>query len=292
MLRTLRHIAFLSLALLLPAAEAGAVANQPVLRRDCVEVRTALGVFRFRKLMIAVNGPTVSVSGTVTNDTERDWRHASFAVTLFDSAGREILLRPAPRGPRHPHIELAIDNLAVGRTHYFHEDDLQLQRRAVPANFAIVPDGTSQPEYQFVLVEPESVFPWTYSDDLADFVFTPSTSRLAFTVVNTSAEALTIDWEKSAYMDPNGALHRIIHNGVRLVERAQAQLPTTVAPGAEIQEVAYPADAVVWLEKMRYWQEPDLFPPTGYEGKNFALALSVTTRSGLARNYVFRFQIN
>src|SRR5947209_6039126 len=173
MYRALRAIVF-CLALLLPAAHTHAATPAvPVLRRESLDVRTPLGVFRFNKLMVRYEGSTLSISGTVTNATERDWRHAAFAVALFDDSGRQIQIKPAKPDRRNsatrltmaafqpsrnrrsqpPVIELVINDIPVGKTRYFHQEEIRVHRHVQPANVAIAPDEASQSEYRYVLIE-------------------------------------------------------------------------------------------------------------------------------------------
>lgn len=306
------HGILLSLTLLVAAHASYAATPSPVLRKELLDVRTPQGIFRFKKLMIRYEGATLSISGTVTNCTERDWRHAAFDVALFDAAGRQIAVRnPAPATRRGARLAAAsfhlpsarrssaapttfgliINDLPVGQTRYFHQEEIRVKGHTLPGNISVVPDDASQPEYQYVLIEPESVFPWSYDDEVAGFVFTPSTSRIGFSVENVTSEPLMIDWEKSAYVDASGVSHRIIHKGVRLVARAQNQVPTTIPPGARIDEQAYPADAVEWVEALRYWQEPPLFAPAAAEGQTFSLSLHLNSAAHGSKDYVFKFRI-
>ena len=290
---------------LLLSVEMFATAQAPVLRKESLEIRTPQGVFRFRKLMVRLDGSAISISGTITNDTERNWRHASFDVALFDERGRQIPVRAgspvvrytssgmrhAPSVTRNQLVELVIDDLPIGQTRYFHKEEIRVLRHVLPSDIAIAPDDSSQAEYQFVLVEPETALPWSYQDDVAEFVFNPSAARIGFSMENKTDAALMIDWENSAYVDPSGLSHRIIHNGIKLVERAQTEAPTKVPAGTKVEEFAYPADAVEWVENLRDWQEPGLFPATGYEGRNFSLSLRVVSGDH-SKDYVFRFQID
>lgn len=297
------HGALLCLALLMPAAPTCVAATrQPVLRKELLEVKTPEGVFRFKKLMVQLEGSTIAISGTITNDTEREWRQAAFKIALFDEAGHQLQVRPSgptlryasSRGRYHASRESAIDvvihDLPVGQTRYFHQEEIRIQRRVLPSNLAIATDDSSQTEYRFALVDPETVFPWDYEDDIAEFVFSPSHDRIGFTIENKTNDPLKIDWEKSAYIDPDGVSHRIIHRGVKLVERAQAEEPTTIPPLTQVDEFAYPADEVAWVEDLREWKEPELFPASGSEGRTFSLSLTVMSGAD-RKDYVFRFQI-
>ena len=77
--------------------------------------------------------------------------------------------------------------------------------------------------------------------------FSPLTIRatsIPFVVENKCAEPITIIWDESAYIDESGRSMRIIHSGVRLMDRNVAQPQTVIVPGTSFSDEAVPSENI------------------------------------------------
>lgn len=86
---------------------------------------------------------------------------------------------------------------------------------------------------------------------------------IAFVASNTSAsEPVLVDWDRSTLVDGSGLAHRVIHGGVRFIERGTSQPKTAIPPLSRVEEVVIPADAV-YFESTQYgssWRTHPLVP--------------------------------
>jgi hypothetical protein len=65
--------------------------------------------------------------------------------------------------------------------------------------------------------------------------------QIGFELTNRSGRPIIIIWDECAFVDQAGRSHRVIHEGVRLLEKDKALVPTLVPPGAFIRDLFYPA---------------------------------------------------
>jgi hypothetical protein len=113
---------------------------------------------------------------------------------------------------------------------------------------------------------------------------------LAFSIQNNSNKLLVIDWDRSSLVDETNRARRIIHAGTRLVVRNEVQAPSSVPPGARLEEFIMPADAFEndpskgWIET--YW----LPTQEGKLDKELRLVLSYTL-DGLAGTLIQRVRL-
>ena len=61
---------------------------------------------------------------------------------------------------------------------------------------------------------------------------------------NPTNSLLTILWDESAMVLPGGESARIIHTGVRIIDKAAPQAPTAIAPRSKTTETIWPASYV------------------------------------------------
>ena len=94
-------------------------------------------------------------------------------------------------------------------------------------------------------------------------------------------------------MDPEGKSHKVIHQGVRFIEKDRPQPAALIPPGAIIEDFAYPSDSVQMIGGS--WVTGMLFPyaPKAAElkGKTFSLFMPVEV-NGATKNYNFVFMID
>jgi len=81
---------------------------------------------------------------------------------------------------------------------------------------------------------------------VADTVF-GSTNRadsLTVFITNPADSLISIVWDESALVLPGGTSARVIHTGVRIVDRAAPQAPTAIAPRSRTVEAIWPVSHV------------------------------------------------
>jgi len=81
---------------------------------------------------------------------------------------------------------------------------------------------------------------------VADTIFGSTNRADSLTVfISNTADALTsIVWDESALVLPGGNSARVIHTGVRIVDRAAPQAPTAIAPKSRTVEAIWPVSHV------------------------------------------------
>src|ERR1044072_3604922 len=68
--------------------------------------------------------------------------------------------------------------------------------------------------------------------------------QLLFKLENKSPHPLEVDWSRASFVDTNGTAHKVMHEGVRYIERDKALPPTVIPSGANISDVIVPVSLV------------------------------------------------
>src|SRR5689334_21631798 len=84
--------------------------------------------------------------------------------------------------------------------------------------------------------------------------------RILFKLKNKTDNPIEIDWGKVSYVDTEAGAHRVVHEGVRYIERDKVPAPTVVPPMANITDIIHPADYIDYESgSSGGWKIDDLF---------------------------------
>lgn len=261
------------------------------------------GQFAFDVALVKDYGLS-KIKGRVTNNTTKDWLKLEFGIAYYDSSGRAI----ETFADKWVFFDLkkgASQELGSGMGETILAKDLT-QREVSISRFEIkFLDGTFPAIYTFVLLKRlhpktgQSEFAesseLTLSDESISFSFSIAKGQVAFVLENKTDEPIEIDWNKAAYVDVSGRSHKVMHSGVKYIEREKPMAPTTVPPSAKLDEILFPSDYVEYSEVFGHWRELPLFPDGDeaktYEGKTFSVFLPLKFK-GSEKNYSFRFKVS
>lgn len=154
-------------------------------------------------------------------------------------------------------------------------------------------------EYVFRLEKPYEKSNNNFTDADVSIWFEFTRFEFAITITNRSEDQpITIDWDKISYVDVWGKSHRIVHKGIRYIERDRPQPPTVIPPKAQIEDILVPSDYVEF-NSSRYsrssWERREMFekPERGayYHGKTFSIFMPLQIGEQ-TKNYNFGFRIS
>lgn len=159
-------------------------------------------------------------------------------------------------------------------------------------------------EQKIVRFEEEGITKYRFEDGTINIVWSPSSSQFGFFLTNKTSHSIKIIWDEAVYVDESGMSKKIMHSGVKYIDRNNPQPPTTVVRGATISDIVFPTDNV-YFESGKYggWRELPLFPDSGMEkieienkaktyiGKNVQVLLPIKIED-IVNEYVFVFSID
>jgi len=122
-------------------------------------------------------------------------------------------------------------------------------------------------KYQYSLTEPQASTPMIYSDSIIDILFSISDKEIDFQLKNKTNLPIKLDWN-SVSIVMFGKANRVVHSGVKYIDRNASQAYTMIPPLASIDDIVLPTDKVYYREGYygAYtsipggWETSSLFP--------------------------------
>ena len=144
---------------------------------------------------------------------------------------------------------------------------------------------------------------YTFTDSLISIGWIPGSSELNFVLENHSDHSIKLVWDEAAFVGPNGQNSRVMHSGVKYIDRNSPQPPSVVIRKGTLVDLIVPTDNVYYVEG-RYggWRTGGLFEPyhaaTAAKlapakqnvGKEIKVLLPIEIE-GVVNEYLFSFKV-
>ena len=141
---------------------------------------------------------------------------------------------------------------------------------------------------------------YLYNDTIISLNCSFSPKTINFVIHNKTEYPIKIIWDEVAYINEEGQTTRVIHSGIRLIDRYNPQVPSIIAPKTEISETLLPVENIYYLNEWRYdylFPQPHRDKPIKYEliadpqiGKRVSILLPFEIE-GIINDYIFIFEI-
>jgi len=135
---------------------------------------------------------------------------------------------------------------------------------------------------------------YLFEDQLVSILWVPLSDQIAFYVTNKTDHSIKIVWDEAAFIDEGQQSHRVMHNGVKYIDRNQSEPPTIVAGNSSLFDEIVPTDHVDFLGGS--WITSPLVMATdstksGKVGKTLRVLLPLSIED-VVNEYTFTFTID
>lgn len=148
---------------------------------------------------------------------------------------------------------------------------------------------------------------FTFDDSLVRITLAPITDGFAFRLENKTLHSIRIVWDDAAIVDPAGESGRVLHSGVKYVDRNSSQPPTVVVAKGFVTDIVVPTSNVTYSSgAYGGWHTSPFLPRPPmvsanreailsdlrerYTGKSVKLLLPLQIE-GFTNDYLFTFSI-
>jgi len=158
-------------------------------------------------------------------------------------------------------------------------------------------------EPKIVSTQDAGVNKYLFEDEMVRVLWLPTKDAIHFSLTNKTSQSIKIIWDEAAYVDVNGSSHRVMHSGVKYIDRTNSQPPTIVVRNGSIEDLVFPTDNVYYSSgKYGGWKKTPLFPDTElfgedlnteikpYINKTFQVLLPLQIED-VVNEYIFVFNI-
>lgn len=137
---------------------------------------------------------------------------------------------------------------------------------------------------------------YKYSDNVIDIEWehNPGDRIFNFELKNKSDLAIKIIWNEAAYIDYTNKTDKVVHSGIRYIDKNKDQLPTIIPPSAVIQDMVIPTKNIYYSDALNEWRIGSLFVAMDkdlIENRVVKIQLPVQIKN-VNYNYIFHFKVN
>lgn len=172
-----------------------------------------------------------------------------------------------------------------------------------------VPTNGNNYIYKYSLLKPKEDSLLSYEDEKVKISFSITRTSIHFVLKNKTNENMKLLWDEAAIV-LLGSAEKVAHKGVKYLDRALSQPPTSIPPGASLDDLVVPIENVYYRQGFygKYysdpggWEERDLFVSNDLnrqdvkdaifklKGSTFSLYMPLQHKSSLLE-YNFEFLI-
>jgi putative lipoprotein len=159
-------------------------------------------------------------------------------------------------------------------------------------------------ETKVVTFKDGEVDKYRYEDDFIEIVWYVGLKKFNFELKNKSTHTMKINWDDVSYVDINGKTRRVMHAGVKYIERNNSQPATSIPKGASLSDILLPTDNVILSSGLDGgWIESNLIPSyystseamangaESYVGKKMTILMPIMIEN-VQNDYTFVFNID
>lgn len=158
-------------------------------------------------------------------------------------------------------------------------------------------------ETKIATLEEEGKSGYKYEDDYIDISWFVGSSQFSFTLKNKSEYSIKIPWDDVTYINTAGSVGRVMHAGVKYIDRNNSQPASVIPKGTSLSDIIQPTDNVYYSSgQYGGWRTTNLFnfnvdkknlevSKAPYIGKTVRILLPVLIQD-VRNEYVFEFKID
>jgi hypothetical protein len=157
-----------------------------------------------------------------------------------------------------------------------------------PAFYKLIFEDRAVPDpiVQFRLTEPKGSIGLRVITQDFSISFSVEPEEVGFVLVNKTTAPMKMLWDESAYVDQRGRTHRVMHAGVKYIDRDKSMPPSLIPPGSSLEDIVFPVSYVYYSGG---WRQRNLFDV--YEAASFGIGVFLSLEvKGQKRGITFRFQ--
>lgn len=138
-----------------------------------------------------------------------------------------------------------------------------------------------------------------FEDEFIKIFWIPTYRQFDFLMTNKTNHSMKIVWDDSTFVYVDNVNHKLVHSGMKYVDRYTSHPPSVIARGTTITDFVFPADNIYYSEG---WKEHPIFPITVFgkserDLRNEFVSKTVQVMLPLqigevVNEYIFTFKIN
>ena len=149
-------------------------------------------------------------------------------------------------------------------------------------------------ETKILSLSENEITKYTYEDEMVSFTWYVSKSQFNFWLKNKTKHSIKIPWDDIVFINPGGRSMRVIHSGIRYIDRNKEQAPSVVAKNSILDDILVPSDYIYYVDDggsgLGGWKVHDVFHNYEQIGAEASIVLPIIIEN-VTNEYTFRFQV-
>ena len=143
------------------------------------------------------------------------------------------------------------------------------------------------------IVSDDSSTKFSYTDNCISVIWNVEISEFSFKLENKSSNNLKIEWDDASYIGIDNSASRVLHSGVRYVDKNKSMSPTVVPPGSYVEDLIVPVNLISYLGG-EWHISPLITNNKIYDSKKIGKTIKVLlpiSIKGVIIEYIFVFKV-
>lgn len=99
---------------------------------------------------------------------------------------------------------------------------------------------------------------YSFDDNLVKVTWLVTAKDISFELENKTDYSIKIVWDDAAFVGSDGKSQRVMHSGVKYIDRSNSQPPSVIVRKGKITDIVQPVD-LVWYSDYSGWNELPMF---------------------------------
>ncbi len=140
-----------------------------------------------------------------------------------------------------------------------------------------------------------------YEDDYIKIYWRVELTGFNFNLTNKTPYSMKVNWDEMVYVDENGVAQRVMHQGVKYINRNESQPHSIIPKYCSLNDIIIPTNKVHFdTAGTGKWVEEPIFPifstmdealSSGILGKSFRIMFPIIIQD-VQNEYIFEFKID
>lgn len=131
---------------------------------------------------------------------------------------------------------------------------------------------------------------YSYEDDYIKIIWYVSRTEFHFNLTNKTTHSIKLNWDDFSYVSTTGQVGRVMHTGVKFIDRNNSQPATMIPRGATISDILVPTDNIFYSQ-YGGWQQNNLVRGENVIGKTMVVLMPIMIEN-VQNDYTFTFKVN
>ncbi len=140
-----------------------------------------------------------------------------------------------------------------------------------------------------ITISEDGISKYRYTDNIIDILIFANAKQFLFSLKNLSTNTIKVIWDEAMFVDVDGTTSKIMHNGIKYIQREENQPSTPIIKDAKLEDVAIPTSKIYYSDD---WNNRGLYSKASINDNDQTIKLMLPIEiKGVINEYIFEFKV-